>query len=117
MGFLKALIFLVLVCACAFGIAFAVQSEASLDRGKALFNNPTLGTNGKTCSTCHPDGKGLEHAVANKDLADMINGCITQPLGGRALDVNSTDMRSLLLYIKSFGGKKPDAVRKAPVGC
>ncbi len=82
----------------------AAADEPSVDRGKELFNSTVLGTNGKKCSDCHPGGKGLEEAagygVAN--LRGIINGCITNPLKGKALAADSTDLASLVMYIKSL---------------
>jgi len=108
---------MVLVITLCFGIALALQSNASIEQGKALFNDPKLGTNGKTCSTCHAGGKGLEQAGAKSELAETINMCITNPLKGKALEVTSLEMQSLVLYIKSLGEKKPAGTKKAPVGC
>jgi cytochrome c len=60
----------------------------------------------------------MEKAAAKKDLEVIINSCITGSLKGKALEVKSVDMQSLVLYIKSFAAaKKPAAVKKAPVGC
>ena len=87
------------------GIVFAAQQGASIEKGKALFNDPQLGTNGKTCNSCHPNGKGLEKSGSKPDLVDTINGCITIPLKGKALDPKLADMESLVLYIKSLGSK------------
>jgi cytochrome c peroxidase len=97
----------VLAAALGMGIASAAQQEASLEKGKALFNDPKLGTNGKSCSTCHADGKGLTHAGEKSDLARIVNNCIAIPLKGKPLDPESVEMQSLLLYVKSFGAKKP----------
>ena len=84
------------------GIAFGAQQGASLEKGKALFNDPKLGTTGKSCNDCHPGGKGAEKAAGKKDLEDIVNGCITQGLKGKALDVKSEEMQSLILYLKSL---------------
>ncbi|MGE5174464.1 MAG: c-type cytochrome [Betaproteobacteria bacterium] len=110
-------VILALVVAFGAGIAFASSQEASAEKGKALFNDPKLGTSGKSCNTCHPDGKGLEKAGAKSDLESTINGCITIPLKGKALDVKSVEMQSLVLYIKSLGSKQPAATKKPAVGC
>ncbi len=104
------LFFFILILALGIGIAYAAQ-EASLEMGKALFNDPKLGTNGKTCNTCHTDGKGLEKAGTRRNLEDIINGCITIPLKGKALDPKSVEMQSLVLYVKSFS-TKPGASTK-----
>ncbi len=114
---LKVIIVMVLALSFIAGIAFAVQNEASMDKGKALFNDPKLGTSGKACSACHADGKGLEKAAAKSDLENTINACITKGLKGKALDVKSMEMQSLALYIRSFGAKKPSATKKPAVGC
>lgn len=98
------------------GMSGAKQHEASADMGKALFNDAKLGTSGKTCGSCHADGKGLEKAGASADLEKTINACITTPLKGTALDAKSVEMKSLVLYIKSLGEKKP-AAKKPAVGC
>ena len=110
------------------GLVFAASQEATIDKGKAqeatldkglaLFNDPKLGTIGKSCNTCHKNGKNMEKAAAKKELEATINACITGALKGKALDAKSADMQSLVLYIKSFSAdKKPAAVKKAPVGC
>jgi hypothetical protein len=60
MGNTKGMVFPVLTFLCTVGIVLAAQSEASLDRGKALFHDPKLGTNGKSCATYHAEGKNLD---------------------------------------------------------
>ncbi len=107
--------FLLVVSLCASG-AFAVQG-VSLELGKKLFNDPSLGATGKSCNTCHTDGKNLSKAGAIKDLAEVINSCITQNLKGKALDENSAEMKSMILYIKSLVQKQPAAAAKPAVGC
>lgn len=118
---MKAIKFMVLVVVVlVFGssLVFAASQEATIDKGKILFNDSNLGKSGKSCNTCHKDGKGMEKAVAIKDLEGTVNSCITGALKGKALDVKSADMQSLVLYIKSFAASnKPGAVKKAPVGC
>lgn len=87
------------------GIACAMHHEPTVEKGKALFNDPQLGTSGKSCGSCHPDGKGLEKAGAKPDLAATINTCISKPLQGKPLDEKSVEMQSLVLYIKSLEKK------------
>ncbi|MDD3814380.1 MAG: cytochrome c peroxidase [Desulfocapsaceae bacterium] len=81
--------------------------KASVEMGKKLFSDPTLGGagNAKTCATCHPDGKGLEQAGMNENLGEMISSCIVGALGGEALEAKSEKRESLLLYIKSLEKK------------
>jgi cytochrome c peroxidase len=106
----------VLVLLISVAMAFAMQHEASVEKGKALFNDPKLGTTGKSCNNCHTDGKGLAKAGEKSNLEKIINGCITELLKGKALDPKSTEMQSIVLYVKSFGEKKP-ATKKPAVGC
>ncbi len=96
---------LVLTALLAGHITFAVQGGATIEKGKKIFNDPSLGTTGKSCNSCHPDGRGLEQSGTRRNLTDIINGCITTPLKGKALDPNSVEMESLVLYIKSLGAK------------
>jgi cytochrome c peroxidase len=101
------------------GIALAVQNEASMEKGKALFNDPKLGTTGKSCNDCHPGGKDAEKAAtkSDADIARIVNACITHSIKGKVLDEKSAEMQSLVMYIKSFGNKPAAAPKKAPVGC
>ena len=81
-----------------------ISSEASVEAGKQLFNDPNLGgsTNETSCGSCHPDGKKLEQSGDKENLEQMINTCIKRPLKGEALDEHSMEMESLKLYIKSL---------------
>jgi cytochrome c peroxidase len=102
---LTIVILLVVLALLGAGMVYAAPNEASVAQGKALFNDPKLGTSGKTCGSCHPNGSGLEKAAAIKDLPQRVNNCISKPLKGNPLDVKSTQMQSLVLYIKSIGAK------------
>ena len=112
----RIVMFAVLVLSVGVAMAFAMQHEASMEKGKVLFNDPKLGTTGKSCNDCHTDGKGLDKAGASSDLERIINSCITNSIKGKALDPKSVEMQSMVLYIKSFGEKKP-AAKKPAVGC
>jgi len=84
------------------GVVLAMHHEPTIENGKKLFNDTKLGTSGKSCGSCHPNGKGMEKAGAKTNLAAMINTCITKPLQGKALDEKSLEMQSLVLYIRSL---------------
>lgn len=99
------LMLLVVLAVIAAAHAANAGGDVSLDRGKALFNDPRLGTNGRSCNECHPNGKGMDTAAKRPDLPQMVNRCISGALNGKALDERSADMGSLLLYIRSFGNK------------
>ena len=81
-----------------------ISGEASIEKGKQLFNDPNLGgsTNETSCGTCHPGGKKLEQSGDKDNLVQMIKTCIEKPLMGKAIDEQSMEMESLKLYIKSL---------------
>ncbi len=76
----------------------------SISKGKELFSSKQLGTNGKSCNICHPDGKGLVNAAVYDDgeLGEIINQCVKNPLKGKVLDPTSAEMKSIIMYIKSL---------------
>ncbi len=66
----RSLLLVCLVACIAFAIALAREKPApqadpkaelimAADRGKALWNDTSLGTNGKSCAACHTDAAGL----------------------------------------------------------
>jgi cytochrome c peroxidase len=85
--------------------------------GKDLFNDPGLGTNGNTCNSCHPAGRGLEHAgdpgrtewinPGGKwlSLEDANNVCIMMALKGKTIDPRGQMMQDLTAYIRSLARK------------
>lgn len=84
-------------------MAYAAQG-VSMERGKELFESTSLGKNGKSCATCHPGGRKLEWAGTYDEakLAGIANRCIQQALKGDPLPADSDDLKSLVLYLKSF---------------
>ena len=97
-----------------FTFAFAA-GEA--EKGKALFNDAKFAGGVKSCSSCHPNGKGLEKAADKKEfhvmggtqksLEEAINTCIVNANQGKAIDVKSAQMKEMVAYIKSLKAKKP----------
>lgn len=90
----------------------------NVEKGKALFNDPNFGggTAGKSCNSCHPNGKGLEKAGKKKEfsimgqkqkgLQEAVNFCIVNAMKGKAIDPKSEDMANIVAYIKSLKAKK-----------
>jgi cytochrome c len=78
--------------------------QPSTERGKELFNSTTLGTNGKSCASCHAGGKKLEEAAGydQKQLEQIVNQCIVNALKGNALASGSPDLTSLVSYLKTL---------------
>ena len=85
------------------GTALAVEGP-SVEMGENLFQAESLGTSGKSCSTCHLRGKGLDEIGAYSDdqLKEMINFCIRDALQGKTFDLESTELESMLLYLRSL---------------
>jgi cytochrome c553 len=105
----------VLVAALMMTGGLALASAASVDKGKALFESSSLGggTKGKSCSTCHEGGKNLGSdlferrqftimKMEKKSLADVINVCIENALGGVAIDPQGQEMQDLTAHMKTL---------------
>lgn len=88
---------------------------ANVEKGKALFESPNLGggTTGKSCSSCHEGGAGLGRDLFERkdlnfsgsdkmSLAEVINLCIENPLGGKAIDPAGEEMLDLKAYMKTL---------------
>lgn len=84
-----------------------------VEKGKALFNDSTLGgaTKGKSCASCHSEGSAQKWATKkeflimgskSKSLEEAINTCIEKAMGGKKLDPKSPEMKALVAYIKSL---------------
>lgn len=102
-GFIAALLF-------SSNSALAADSKPSAELGKKFFYSPSLGTNGKSCSTCHQSERKLG-VLASKDswfggnaktLEQAINICIQSTLKGEALPDDSVEIQSIALYMRSF---------------
>jgi cytochrome c553 len=104
MNILKMALLSIMATGLLYSFAFAAGDVA---KGKVLFNDPKLGgnTSGNSCSSCHPDGKGLEKAADRKDLETFVNSCIENALKGKAIDPKSQEMANLVAYLKSLKKK------------
>lgn len=82
----------------------AATEVPTTELGKKLFHSEDLGSNNKSCASCHPDGKGLEEidAYDNGMLKEMINFCIRDALDGEMIDPDSTELESMRLYLRSL---------------
>lgn len=79
-----------------------------VEKGRALWGSPDLGTNGVACGQCHPNATNTHPETYPKfqqqlgkvvELRDMINWCIQNPLEGETLALDSDDMIALEAYI------------------
>jgi mono/diheme cytochrome c family protein len=103
---------LALLVVVSFSLMVTVALAAgNAEKGKALFSDPKLGggTSGKSCNSCHPDGKGVEKAADRKDLEKVVNTCIKNALKGKGIDPKSAEMADMIAYLKSLKGKAPAA--------
>ena len=117
MNYFKILLLSAIAVALVFSFAYAA---GNVDKGKALFNDPKAfnAPGEKSCSSCHPDGKGLEKAGAEGKktwtnpggtwlaLEDANNVCIMLANKGKTIDPMSEDMKDLVAFIKSLGKSK-----------
>ncbi|MDA8388691.1 MAG: hypothetical protein M0Z58_08545, partial [Nitrospiraceae bacterium] len=70
------------------------------------------------CSSCHPDGKGLEKAGLRGrkewtnpggtwlSIEDTNNVCIMMALKGKTIDPGSREMKDLTAYVRSLARRK-----------
>lgn len=77
-------------------------------RGKELFESTKLGTNGKSCATCHAGGKRFAEVAETPDgeLAEYVNSCIEAMLAGKPLPAGSDDLRALVRHVRAVAGAK-----------
>jgi thiosulfate dehydrogenase len=80
---------------------------AAVAKGDALWHDGKLGTNGLACGNCHPDGSASNPHTFPKfqtnlgkvgTLRDMINWCITVPMQGKMLALDSDEMVAMEAY-------------------
>jgi mono/diheme cytochrome c family protein len=98
----------------ALGLVVSFAFAEDVAKGKALFNDVKFagGTAGKSCNSCHPDGKGLEKSGEKKEfnimgkkqmgLEEAVNFCIVNANKGKAIDPKSEQMKDINAYIKSL---------------
>ncbi|MBS9402855.1 hypothetical protein KG088_04370 [Halomonas sp. TRM85114] len=106
--------------------------EEMLGRGKALYSDTTLSTNGLSCATCHgSEGRDtgynatfqqpFPHQVAMADnqfgmpevhVDEMIQVCMVAPMSAEPLEWGSEELTSLAAYMvevqKRFAGEPHD---------
>ena len=79
-----------------------------VEKGRALWGSPDLGTNGVACGQCHPTAANTPPETYLKyqqqlgmvvELRDMINWCIQNPLEGETLPLDDPRMIALEAYM------------------
>jgi thiosulfate dehydrogenase len=82
---------------------------ALVDKGRDLWHGslPSMSNNGLGCGNCHPDAAAANPQTFPKYIPafdkvvpfrSMVNWCIENPQGGKALDVNSDEMTAMEAY-------------------
>lgn len=92
------------------GVVFA----GDVEKGRSLFNDTSLGTNNKSCNSCHPGGENIDgnkekyiiFGKTQNSLEDAVNFCIEMALEGKPLDKDSEEMKDMVAYLRSLGTKK-----------
>ena len=110
MKFKKLLMAALFVTALSAGTAHS----GDIGNGKALFNDVNLGTNGKSCNTCHSGGKDIDGSKntfkilgsEQEGIEDAANFCIEMALNGKPLEKGSAKMSALASYLRTLRGKK-----------
>jgi thiosulfate dehydrogenase len=114
------------------------QLLALVDRGRDLWHGSRadMTNNGLGCGNCHPDAAAANPQTFPKYMPmfnkvvpfrEMVNWCIQNPQGGKALDVSGEDMTAMEAYaFNLYRGEKiepglatkqtPSIVVKAGVG-
>ncbi|MEA2117061.1 cytochrome c peroxidase [Halovibrio sp. HP20-50] len=92
--------------------------KALIERGEALFNDPSLSTNGMSCASCHgSDGQQGYQATFNQPYPhpvamgtnmfgmetvhadEMVQLCMVAPMAAEPLDWESEDLAALAAYV------------------
>ncbi len=110
-----ALFLLMLFAACAQPQEEQKKPASPVEYGRALFADPSLGTTGKSCITCHPDPSALSGvgdrynpeayfnmAKREMTLKEVINFCIEVPMKGKPLPENDERLLALEAYLRSL---------------
>ena len=86
--------------------------EKTVARGRALFLDRTLGSTGKACGDCHPEGSlgrvKDQYPKFNPELGrfesidERVAGMISRKLGGEAPALGDERLGALVLYLRSL---------------
>jgi len=101
-----------------------MEFKFAVKRGKALFSDPELGTNGMSCNSCHKDGGTVDGIMGEMKvmafeglnakyprymsmmgqidkvitLDQMVNFCVVNPMAGTALAADDQQLADLVAY-------------------
>jgi thiosulfate dehydrogenase len=84
------------------------EYQGVVQKGRALWTDGKLGTNGVSCAQCHPNGANTHPETYPKfqqqlgrvaALRDMVNWCLQQPLEGTPLALDDPKMVAIESYL------------------
>ena len=84
------------------------EFETVVKKGRALWTDGALGTNGVACAQCHPNAAGTHPETYPKfqkqlgrviALREMINWCLQNPLEGKPLELDDPRMIAIEAYV------------------
>jgi len=101
-------------------LSVAGEFEDAVARGGKLFADASLGTNGKSCNSCHttmgmgdsaltgrsPFPKVFSMAKKMQTLDQTVQGCIVGALKGKPLAWDDAKLTDLVTYVSSLYQKK-----------
>ncbi|MBI5417130.1 hypothetical protein HZA55_04175 [Candidatus Poribacteria bacterium] len=88
--------------------------ESTLEQGKKMFNDISIGNNGKSCTSCHDENQNplkkkaflypKFFAKVGKiiNLEQKVNYCIMKYMEGESLKLGSDEMISITMYLYSL---------------
>ena len=81
--------------------------SANIITGEKLFFSTALGSNGKSCNSCHAQGQGLRNLKEYDStvLRGLINICIEDALKGKPLAEDAQELFDMEEYIRKLGKK------------
>jgi cytochrome c len=84
------------------------EVQKSVERGKALFGDTTLGTSGLTCNSCHMEGGTKEGKMEDMTLAAFDNLAAKYPKFFKMADrVMTLDQVVIFCIVNPLKGKPP----------
>lgn len=87
---------------------WAAEQDAVVKKGRALWTDGKLGTNGVACAQCHPNAANTHPETYPKfqkqlgkvsQMWEMVNWCIRNPLEGQDLKADDPKMTAILAYV------------------
>ncbi|HBH60240.1 MAG TPA: hypothetical protein DDX85_00550 [Nitrospiraceae bacterium] len=95
-------------------LAIGAAYSDDVEKGKSLFSDSRLGTNGKSCNTCHSGGGDIDGSKKTfnilgeqiSSIGGAVNFCIENALDGKPLAGDSQELKDIVSYISTLKGEK-----------